>query len=87
MQFWWGASPSLVGLWRRTFAVDRRNNPGSQRPIHVAVNKAADAQRGVTPPAQQAEARGNSQEGIWPCHHGALWWPEEVALLGTMADE
>ena len=91
--YWWGACDGAVYRWRKALEVTRTNNQGSQRLIHAAASLGAEAmsQRGLTPEeVEQRRERAlqmNLSQYLQPGYPGDWWTDEEMALLGTMADE
>jgi hypothetical protein len=92
IMFWWGASSTAVGHWRHALGVTRTDNEGTARLTVSAAKKGAAELRGQELPPEQVERRGqtaielNLGQHLVAGYHGPLWAPEDVALLGTLAD-
>jgi hypothetical protein len=43
IRYWWGVSGSTVIKWRKAVGADRKNNPGTQKLIRLAVQKATNS--------------------------------------------
>ena len=90
---WWGTCQGAVKRWRKALDVTRTNNEGSQRLIHTAADLGGEAlaARGLTPEEieqRRVQARNmNLSQYLPKGYHGPWWTDEEIALLGTMADE
>jgi hypothetical protein len=91
VKHWWRVCGSCVVHWRKALGANRKNNPGSQRLVRAAVQKAV-IQAHAPPTADQVEERRrrrslkNVQAGNLAVYQRAAWTEEELALLGTMSD-
>jgi hypothetical protein len=87
--FWWGVNASIVALWRRAFGVGRSNSEGSRRLI-AAANTARAASRKLSPAEVERRCKTaidlNLRQFLKMGFHGPRWSPEQIALLGRLAD-
>jgi hypothetical protein len=86
---WWGVTEGVVWRWRAALGVTKLNNEGTQRLIHAAAKKGAEAvqRKHFTDEEREAKRRLNRELNVEPGSHGPLWTAEQLALLGTMPDE
>lgn len=96
LRHWWGASVSTIAAWRAAFGVTQFGTEGSKGLHDAASQRGADATRGCVLTAEQVERRRRTAHAL---HLGRFlklhgqpgnsrpWTADEVAQLGTDADE
>jgi hypothetical protein len=90
IKYWSGVSTKAVWNWRKAFGIGRLEPEGSRRLQMASSQAGANKTRGKRLPASTVKrmsatrrARGRKPTGRW-AKDG--WKPEQLALLGTMAD-
>jgi hypothetical protein len=93
VKFWWGASPTAVGNWRRALGVGRTDNEGTRRLVQAAAEMGAEAVKDRDWSEEEREARRRQAvemslgANLILGYHGPRWTPEDVALLGVLTDD
>jgi hypothetical protein len=88
----WGVISTTAWRWRQAFGVDHLGTPGSKLLHWVTSERGAEARRGQNVSAEEIARRVATRKAkggyVMPMRWAEKGWkPEEIALLGTMADE
>jgi hypothetical protein len=93
VMFWWGASHTAVGNWRRALGVSCIANEGTARLIQASAEKGAEAVKAREWTEEKRERRRQAAveqalgQYLTPGYHGPRWSAKDIALLGTIPDE
>jgi hypothetical protein len=94
LKHWLGVREGVVSRWRKALGVSMTNNPGTNRLVRAAAQKAGASHSGKEWTEEEREQRrqraieGNYIAHFPPgCRAALLWKPEELALLGTATDK
>jgi hypothetical protein len=92
VRWWWRVGVKAVWKWRRSLAVTRTNNPGTNTLMREASEKGASQLRGKVLSEDAVERRRrtaielNLGRMLRHGYHGPRWTDEELGLLGEAAD-
>jgi hypothetical protein len=90
--YWWGASEGAVWRLRKALAVTVKSNPRTHALIKRAGQAGADVMKAKEWTEEECKAmserstRLNTVAHLLSSDQGDRWKPEELALLGTIAD-
>jgi len=93
LRHWWHVSVGMVWKWRKTFGIGRTGTPGSARLVRAAAQLGAEAIKAKEWTEAEREQKrelaikGNFGHNGQQGYHGPRWTDDELALLGTDADD